>query len=143
MSDLFLISLIKLLMHKILKIVLNYKIIRIFVFLECWIRTDIYFGEKERLVDNTHPMSSYVKFGLQLLELLAICEGFAMSEWSETHEIDAVKQLNGVLIKMTSRSKNAVRSYEAEIEKSREESNWKKVVDLAQQLKARSPQHGE
>ncbi|XP_061378659.1 tetratricopeptide repeat protein 7B [Danaus plexippus] len=42
---------------------------------------------------------------------------------------------------MTSRSKNAVRSYEAEIEKSREESNWKKVVDLAQQLKARSPQH--
>ncbi|CAH0719764.1 unnamed protein product, partial [Brenthis ino] len=42
---------------------------------------------------------------------------------------------------MTSRSKNAVRSYEAEIEKSREESNWKKAVDLAQQLKARSPQH--
>ncbi|CAG5054643.1 unnamed protein product [Parnassius apollo] len=42
---------------------------------------------------------------------------------------------------MTSRSKNAVRSYETEIEKSREESNWKKVVDLAQQLKSRSPQH--
>ncbi|XP_047990139.1 tetratricopeptide repeat protein 7B [Leguminivora glycinivorella] len=42
---------------------------------------------------------------------------------------------------MTSRSKNAVRSYETEIEKSREESNWKKAVDLAQQLKSRSPQH--
>ncbi|CAH1636285.1 unnamed protein product [Spodoptera littoralis] len=42
---------------------------------------------------------------------------------------------------MTSRSKNAVRVYETEIEKSREESNWKKAVDLAQQLKARSPQH--
>ncbi|XP_041980306.1 tetratricopeptide repeat protein 7B [Aricia agestis] len=42
---------------------------------------------------------------------------------------------------MTSRSKNAVRTYETEIEKSREESNWKKAVDLALQLKARSPQH--
>ncbi|XP_069357886.1 tetratricopeptide repeat protein 7B [Maniola hyperantus] len=42
---------------------------------------------------------------------------------------------------MTSRSKNAVRSYETDIEKSREESNWKKAVDLALQLKARSPQH--
>ncbi|PZC76250.1 hypothetical protein B5X24_HaOG204856 [Helicoverpa armigera] len=42
---------------------------------------------------------------------------------------------------MTSRSKNAVRGYETEIEKSREESNWKKAVELAQQLKARSPQH--
>ncbi|KAJ8716886.1 hypothetical protein PYW07_003513 [Mythimna separata] len=42
---------------------------------------------------------------------------------------------------MTSRSKNAVRGYETEIEKSREESNWRKAVDLAQQLKARSPQH--
>uniref|UniRef100_A0A2H1VAM2 SFRICE_005632 n=1 Tax=Spodoptera frugiperda TaxID=7108 RepID=A0A2H1VAM2_SPOFR len=42
---------------------------------------------------------------------------------------------------MTSRSKNAVRVYETEIEKSRAESNWKKAVDLAQQLKARSPQH--
>lgn len=44
---------------------------------------------------------------------------------------------------MTSRSKNAVRGYETEIEKSREDSNWKKVVELAQQLKARSPQHGQ
>lgn len=34
-----------------------------------------------------------------------------------------------------------MRSYETEIEKSREESNWKKAVELAQQLKARSPQH--
>ncbi|XP_052755595.1 uncharacterized protein LOC113510897 [Galleria mellonella] len=42
---------------------------------------------------------------------------------------------------MTSRSKNAVRIYESEIDKNREDSNWKKVVDLAQQLKARSPQH--
>ncbi|KPJ16062.1 hypothetical protein RR48_06017 [Papilio machaon] len=42
---------------------------------------------------------------------------------------------------MTSRSKNSVRSYETEIEKNREESNWKKVVELAQQLKSRSPQH--
>ncbi|XP_013173159.1 PREDICTED: tetratricopeptide repeat protein 7B [Papilio xuthus] len=42
---------------------------------------------------------------------------------------------------MTSRSKNSVRSYETEIEKNREESNWKKAVELAQQLKSRSPQH--
>lgn len=37
------------------------------------------------------------------------------------------------------------RSYriEIEIEKSREESNWKKVVDLAEQLKLRSPDCGE
>ncbi|KAG6440866.1 hypothetical protein O3G_MSEX001450 [Manduca sexta] len=42
---------------------------------------------------------------------------------------------------MTSRSKNAVRGYETEIEKSREEGNWKKAIELAQQLKARSPQH--
>ncbi|CAH4036715.1 unnamed protein product [Pieris brassicae] len=42
---------------------------------------------------------------------------------------------------MTSRSKNSVRTYETDIEKSREESNWKKAVELAQQLKARSPQH--
>lgn len=34
-----------------------------------------------------------------------------------------------------------MRVYETEIEKSRAESNWKKAVDLAQQLKARSPQH--
>jgi len=32
---------------------------------------------------------------------------------------------------------------EAEIEKSREESTWKKVVDLAEQLKLRSPDSGE
>ncbi|XP_068634003.1 tetratricopeptide repeat protein 7B [Battus philenor] len=42
---------------------------------------------------------------------------------------------------MTSRSKNSVRSYETEIEKNREEANWKKAVELAQQLKSRSPQH--
>ncbi|XP_059057458.1 tetratricopeptide repeat protein 7B [Achroia grisella] len=42
---------------------------------------------------------------------------------------------------MTSRSKNAVRIYESEIDKNREDSNWKKVIDLAQLLKARSPQH--
>jgi hypothetical protein len=37
------------------------------------------------------------------------------------------------------------RSYriETEIEKGREESNWKKVVDLAEQLKSRSPDFGE
>jgi hypothetical protein len=37
------------------------------------------------------------------------------------------------------------RSYriETEIEKSREESNWRKVVDLAEQLKLRSPDCGE
>lgn len=34
-----------------------------------------------------------------------------------------------------------MRSCETEIEKCREESNWKKAVELAQQLKARSPQH--
>jgi hypothetical protein len=36
------------------------------------------------------------------------------------------------------------RSYriETEIEKSREESNWKKVVNLAEQLKLRSPECG-
>lgn len=44
---------------------------------------------------------------------------------------------------MASRSKNAVRSFETEIEKSREESNWKKAIELAQQLKARSAQHGQ
>lgn len=32
---------------------------------------------------------------------------------------------------------------ETEIEKSREESNWKKVIDLAEQLKLRSPNSGE
>ncbi|KAL4709534.1 hypothetical protein ACJJTC_007265 [Scirpophaga incertulas] len=37
---------------------------------------------------------------------------------------------------MTSRSKNAVRGFEAEIEKSREDSNWKKSLELAQQLLA-------
>ncbi|CAB3221778.1 unnamed protein product [Arctia plantaginis] len=42
---------------------------------------------------------------------------------------------------MTSRSKNAVRSFETEIEKSREDSSWKKAIELAQQLKARSTQH--
>lgn len=43
---------------------------------------------------------------------------------------------------MTSRGKSAARGFETEIEKSREEANWKKAVDLALQLKARSPQHG-
>jgi hypothetical protein len=32
---------------------------------------------------------------------------------------------------------------ESEIEKSREESNWRKVIDLAEQLKLRSPNSGE
>lgn len=44
---------------------------------------------------------------------------------------------------MTSRNKSAVRGFETEIEKSREEANWKKAVELAEQLKARSPQHGQ
>lgn len=44
---------------------------------------------------------------------------------------------------MTSKSKNAVRGFETEIDKSREEANWKKAVELAQQLKSRSPQHGK
>lgn len=44
---------------------------------------------------------------------------------------------------MTSRNKSAVRGFETEIEKSREEANWKKAVELALQLKARSPQHGK
>lgn len=65
-----------------------------------------------------------------------------MSEWSERGEIDAVTAQT-VRLTMTSRSKNAVRSYETEIEKSREESNWKKAVELALQLKTRSPQHGQ
>lgn len=43
---------------------------------------------------------------------------------------------------MTSRSKSAVRICETEIERSREESNWQKAIELAHQLKARSPQHG-
>jgi hypothetical protein len=37
------------------------------------------------------------------------------------------------------------RSYriETEIERSREESNWKRVIDLAEQLKSRSPDFGK
>lgn len=31
---------------------------------------------------------------------------------------------------------------ENEIEKSREESDWKRLIELAEQLKARSPNHG-
>jgi hypothetical protein len=32
---------------------------------------------------------------------------------------------------------------EVEIEKSREESNWKRVIDLAEQLKSRTPDFGK
>lgn len=43
---------------------------------------------------------------------------------------------------MTGRGRNAVR-IETEIEKSREDSNWKKVIELAEQLKIRSPNYGK
>ena len=32
---------------------------------------------------------------------------------------------------------------ENEIEKSREESDWKRLIELAEQLKSRSPNHGK
>lgn len=43
---------------------------------------------------------------------------------------------------MAGKGKGNVR-IENEIEKSREESDWKKLIDLAEQLKARSPNHGD
>lgn len=42
---------------------------------------------------------------------------------------------------MTSKGRNAVRM-ENEIEKSREESNWKRVIELAEQLKTRNSAQG-
>ena len=44
--------------------------------------------------------------------------------------------------KMTSKGRNAVR-LETEIEKSREESRWNRVIELADQLKQRSPHQGK
>ena len=43
---------------------------------------------------------------------------------------------------MTSKGRNAVR-LETEIEKSREESRWNRVIELADQLKQRSPHQGK
>lgn len=43
---------------------------------------------------------------------------------------------------MTSKGRNAVR-LETEIEKSREESRWNRVIELAEQLKQRSPHQGK
>lgn len=42
---------------------------------------------------------------------------------------------------MTSKGRNAVR-LETEIEKCREESRWNRVIELAEQLKQRSPNQG-
>lgn len=43
---------------------------------------------------------------------------------------------------MTSKGRNAVR-LETEIEKSREESRWNRVIELAEQLKSRAPAQGK
>lgn len=43
---------------------------------------------------------------------------------------------------MTSKGRNAVR-LETEIEKCREESRWNRVIELAEQLKQRSPSQGK
>lgn len=42
---------------------------------------------------------------------------------------------------MASKGKGNVR-IESEIERSREESDWKRLIELAEQLKTRSPNHG-
>lgn len=44
---------------------------------------------------------------------------------------------------MTGRGRNNAVRIETEIEKSREDSNWKKVIELAEQLKIRSPNYGK
>ena len=43
---------------------------------------------------------------------------------------------------MAGKGRNAIR-IETDIEKSREESNWKRVVELAEQLKAKSASQGK
>lgn len=43
---------------------------------------------------------------------------------------------------MTGRTKNVNTRIEVEIERNREESNWTKVIELAGQLKERSPDYG-
>ena len=42
---------------------------------------------------------------------------------------------------MSNKGKPSVR--EAEIEKCREEANWKRIIDLAEQVKQRTPSSGE
>lgn len=44
---------------------------------------------------------------------------------------------------MTGRVKSGVTRIEAEIERNREESNWLKVIELAEQLKEKSPECGK
>lgn len=44
---------------------------------------------------------------------------------------------------MTSRVKSGSTRIEVEIEKSREESNWLRVIELAEQLKEKSPEFGK
>jgi hypothetical protein len=44
---------------------------------------------------------------------------------------------------MTSRNKTPTSRIEVDIEKSREESNWLKVIELAEQLKEKSPEFGK
>lgn len=43
---------------------------------------------------------------------------------------------------MAGKGRNAIR-IETDIEKSREESNWKRVIELAEQLKAKSANQGK
>lgn len=43
---------------------------------------------------------------------------------------------------MTTRSKSGISRIEVEIEKNREEGNWLKVIELAQQLKDKSNEFG-
>lgn len=44
---------------------------------------------------------------------------------------------------MTSRGKSVTTRIEVEIEKSREEGNWSKVIELAEQLKEKSRDYGD
>lgn len=43
---------------------------------------------------------------------------------------------------MTNRARNVTVRIETDIEKSREESNWQKVIELAEQLKEKTPNYG-
>lgn len=43
---------------------------------------------------------------------------------------------------MTNRQRNVTVRIETDIEKSREESSWHRVIELAEQLKEKSPSYG-
>lgn len=44
---------------------------------------------------------------------------------------------------MTGRAKNITNRIEVDIEKNREDSNWAKVIELAEHLKEKSPEYGK